>query len=43
MNYLKANFLLTKNPLFFCLESDNITNKINDKLINFSIKYNDSY
>lgn len=43
MNYLKANFMLTKKPLFFAIESDSLTNKISDKLMEFSIKYNESF
>lgn len=43
MSYLKANFMLTKKPLFFGIESDNNTNKINDKLFNYSIKFNDTF
>ncbi len=43
LNYLKANFMLAKKPMFIGVESDRPTSIASDKLLFYSLAYNEAF
>lgn len=43
LNYLKANFMLAKKPMFIGLESDRGSSMPSDKLLFYSLAYNEAF